>query len=89
LTGFCQVSQVTPKFFLSLFFLNPVWFQPRINPPNQAGFQNYKKKQASSLQPKPSWESPSLTLPLSAAKSKKTKGAIQTSSPSIFLRGWL
>jgi hypothetical protein len=44
LTGFCQVSQVTPEFFLFLFFLNPVWFQLRINPLNRAGFQNYEKK---------------------------------------------
>jgi hypothetical protein len=32
------------RVFPFLIFLNPVWFQPRINPLNRAGFQNYKKK---------------------------------------------
>jgi hypothetical protein len=41
LTGSCRFNRVTPGFKFSYFFLNPAWFQPRIDPPSWAGFQNY------------------------------------------------
>jgi hypothetical protein len=40
-TRSCRFNQVTPGFKFSYFFLNPAWFQPRIDPSGWAGFQNY------------------------------------------------
>jgi len=47
LTGFCRVNRVgwvTPGHDFSNFFINPARFQPRVDPPGRAGFQNYDNK---------------------------------------------
>ena len=41
-TGSCQVNPPDqPSFSLPCFFFNPAQFQPRVDPPGRAGFQNY------------------------------------------------
>jgi hypothetical protein len=42
LTGCNRVfDRVTPGFSFLYFFFNLARFQPRVNPPGRAGFQNY------------------------------------------------
>jgi hypothetical protein len=36
-----RVGRVTPGHDFFYFFINPARFQPRVNPPDRTGFQNY------------------------------------------------
>jgi len=38
-----RVGRVTSGHDFSYIFINPAWFQPRVNPPSRAEFQNYAK----------------------------------------------
>jgi len=40
-TGFFRAGRVTPGHDFSYFFINPARFQPRVDLPGRAGFQNY------------------------------------------------
>jgi hypothetical protein len=39
-----STRRVTPSFSFPYFFFNPDRFQPQVNPPGRAEFQNYDKK---------------------------------------------